>query len=87
MESCYESRSISERHRHRYEFNNDYREVLTDCGLTLSGTSPDGPAFFARCAAPAPSGEGQYFADVLQIPRLAAFEPSCGCSRTPKDVY
>ena len=42
MERCYESRLISERHRHRYEFNNDYREVLTDCGLTLSGTSPDG---------------------------------------------
>ncbi|MBQ7827329.1 MAG: CTP synthase [Clostridia bacterium] len=42
MERCYESRSISERHRHRYEFNNDYREILTNCGLTLSGTSPDG---------------------------------------------
>ena len=42
MERCYETRSISERHRHRYEFNNDYREALTKCGLTLSGTSPDG---------------------------------------------
>ena len=42
MERCYESASISERHRHRYEFNNDYRQVLEDCGLTLSGTSPDG---------------------------------------------
>ena len=42
MERCYEARSISERHRHRYEFNNDYREILTKCGLTLSGASPDG---------------------------------------------
>ena len=42
MERCYESASISERHRHRYEFNNDYREQLAGAGLTLSGTSPDG---------------------------------------------
>ena len=42
MERCYGSREISERHRHRYEFNNDYREALTFCGLTLSGLSPDG---------------------------------------------
>ncbi|MEE1356538.1 MAG: CTP synthase [Clostridia bacterium] len=42
MERCYESRSVSERHRHRYEFNNDYRDILTSSGLTLSGTSPDG---------------------------------------------
>ena len=42
MERCYESREISERHRHRYEFNNDYRELLQNKGLTLSGTSPDG---------------------------------------------
>ncbi len=33
---------ISERHRHRYEFNNAYREVLAEHGLLLSGTSPDG---------------------------------------------
>ncbi len=32
---------ISERHRHRYEVNNDYRSVLTEKGLCLSGTSPD----------------------------------------------
>lgn len=42
MERCYGSNEITERHRHRYEFNNDYREKLTDCGLTLSGMSPDG---------------------------------------------
>ena len=33
---------IYERHRHRYEVNNDYRAVLTEKGLRLSGTSPDG---------------------------------------------
>ena len=33
---------IEERHRHRYEFNNRYRERLEAAGLTLSGTSPDG---------------------------------------------
>ena len=42
MERCYGSENISERHRHRYEFNNDYREAFEKAGLTLSGTSPDG---------------------------------------------
>lgn len=42
MLRCYKTDEISERHRHRYEFNNDYREALTNCGLTLSGLSPDG---------------------------------------------
>jgi CTP synthase len=37
----YESSEISERHRHRFEFNNEYRERLTGGGLILSGTSPD----------------------------------------------
>jgi CTP synthase len=31
-----------ERHRHRYEFNNEYREHLTAAGLVISGTSPNG---------------------------------------------
>ena len=42
MERCYGAAQISERHRHRYEFNNDYREILQENGLTLSGMSPDG---------------------------------------------
>ena len=42
MERCYGAGVVSERHRHRYEFNNDYRGLLQDCGLVLSGTSPDG---------------------------------------------
>lgn len=38
----YGEETIYERHRHRYEVNNDYRTVLTENGLCLSGTSPDG---------------------------------------------
>jgi len=39
---AYQREEISERHRHRYEFNNDYRENLASAGLVISGTSPDG---------------------------------------------
>ncbi len=39
---CYDALQISERHRHRYEFNNAYRDALQAAGLTLSGLSPDG---------------------------------------------
>ena len=42
MARCYGAAQISERHRHRYEFNNQFRETLVAAGLTLSGTSPDG---------------------------------------------
>ena len=42
MHRAYGKTKISERHRHRYEFNNDYREALQSAGLTLSGLSPDG---------------------------------------------
>ena len=38
----YAADSVLERHRHRYEFNNDYREALEEKGLVISGTSPDG---------------------------------------------
>ncbi len=37
----YSQESIFERHRHRYEFNNDFRNTLTEAGLIISGTSPD----------------------------------------------
>ena len=40
--STYESGSVSERHRHRYEFNNTYREILAEHGMVYSGLSPDG---------------------------------------------
>jgi len=40
--ALYGEQTIHERHRHRYEVNNEYRSVLTEHGLKLSGTSPDG---------------------------------------------
>lgn len=39
--SCYKKETISERHRHRYEVNNNYRKMLSDNGMILSGLSPD----------------------------------------------
>ncbi|MDY2841404.1 MAG: CTP synthase [Candidatus Borkfalkiaceae bacterium] len=39
---CYGESEIFERHRHRYEFNNDYREIMVKNGLVIGGTSPDG---------------------------------------------
>ncbi len=42
MARCYGSELIHERHRHRYEFNNAYREQFAEAGLNLSGASPDG---------------------------------------------
>ena len=42
MEECYKTGLISERHRHRYEFNNEFRDALQSSGLVISGTSPDG---------------------------------------------
>jgi CTP synthase len=41
-EAAYGTREISERHRHRYEVNNDYRDRLVAAGLVISGLSPDG---------------------------------------------
>jgi CTP synthase len=40
--ALYNENQISERHRHRYEFNNDYREQLAAAGMVFSGLSPDG---------------------------------------------
>jgi len=39
---AYGKTEISERHRHRYEFNNDFKERLQEAGLVMSGTSPEG---------------------------------------------
>jgi CTP synthase len=39
---CYQADLIHERHRHRYEFNNQYREQFRQHGMSFSGTSPDG---------------------------------------------
>ncbi|MGN0959254.1 MAG: CTP synthase, partial [Coriobacteriales bacterium] len=40
-EEVYQAPVIYERHRHRYEFNNQYRQLLTDAGLVIGGMSPD----------------------------------------------
>ena len=40
--TAYGQKEISERHRHRYEFNNDYKKKLTNKGLRITGISPDG---------------------------------------------
>jgi CTP synthase len=42
LRKFYGADTISERHRHRYEFNNDYREAFRENGMVLSGISPDG---------------------------------------------
>lgn len=42
LQRCYRTDMIHERHRHRYEFNNDYREAITENGMVISGISPDG---------------------------------------------
>jgi len=39
---AYGNQMINERHRHRFEFNNDYRETLSKAGMVFSGLSPDG---------------------------------------------
>lgn len=41
LQKAYGQQQISERHRHRYEFNNEYRQAMEQAGLVLSGTSPD----------------------------------------------
>ena len=41
LEKCYQQDLIQERHRHRYEFNNDYRTVFEKYGMIIAGTSPD----------------------------------------------
>ncbi len=40
--ACYGTEEISERHRHRYEFNNEYRQQFADGGMQITGASPDG---------------------------------------------
>ncbi|MCH4207752.1 MAG: CTP synthase [Solobacterium sp.] len=41
LEKCYGTDEISERHRHRYEFNNEFRQQYIDHGMDIVGTSPD----------------------------------------------
>ena len=48
---AYECAAISERHRHRYEFNRDYQKTLTEHGLRIAGETPDG-AYVEICELP-----------------------------------
>lgn len=41
MEQAYGCAEVQERHRHRYEFNNRYRDIFSQHGMIFSGTSPD----------------------------------------------
>ena len=42
ISDCYGTTEIDERHRHRYEFNNEFRAEFEEKGLVIAGTSPDG---------------------------------------------
>ena len=42
VNECYDDKLIYERHRHRYEFNNEYRKQIISSGMKITGTSPDG---------------------------------------------
>ena len=51
-QKAYGTRDISERHRHRYEFNREYEERLTACGLSITGETPD-QTYVEICELPA----------------------------------
>ncbi len=42
LEKCYGTEEVGERHRHRYEFNNNYRQTFEQSGMVFGGLSPDG---------------------------------------------
>lgn len=42
LEKCYGASDVAERHRHRYEFNNNYRQTFEQSGMVFAGLSPDG---------------------------------------------
>lgn len=65
MRRCYGLEEIRERHRHRYEFNNDYRETLREGGLCLCGLSPDG-----RIVEAVELGEKRFFIGVQFHPEF-----------------
>ena len=41
LRRCYGTELVQERHRHRFEFNNEYRDELTKAGMVIAGTLPD----------------------------------------------
>ena len=42
LDKCYGKPEVAERHRHRYEFNNEFRDAFEKAGMVISGTSPNG---------------------------------------------
>ena len=72
LEKAYGADLINERHRHRYEFNNDYREKMTAAGLTISGTSPDNTLVEAIEVA------GQFFVGVQFHPEFKSRPNNAG---------
>ena len=85
---AYAVETVSERHRHRYEFNNDYREEFAKAGMDFSGLSPDGalveimelrnhPWFIATQAHPEFKSQ-----PVLPHPLFKAFVAAAGASRS-----
>ena len=59
MKKAYGEDLIEERHRHRYEFNNDYRDQMRAAGLVISGTSPD-DKIVETVELPQGEGEGKH---------------------------
>ena len=59
MQRAYGSDLINERHRHRYEFNNDFRKQMEEAGLVISGTSPD-DKIVETVELPKGSGKGKH---------------------------
>ena len=65
MERCYGADVVQERHRHRYEVNNDFRDTLEAAGLCFSGLSPDG-----HLAEAAELGDREFFVGVQYHPEF-----------------
>ena len=65
IQQAYGKTEISERHRHRYEFANAFRDAFTDAGMTIAGTSPDG-----RLAEAVENSSCRFFAAVQYHPEF-----------------
>jgi CTP synthase len=63
---------VEERHRHRFEFNNNYREVLGARGLVFSGLSPDGRLVEIAEIADHPHGRSQFHPEFLSRPTFTS---------------
>ena len=73
MAQAYGAEEVSERHRHRYEFNNEYRTALREAGLVLAGTSPDG-----RLVEAVEVPGKRFYVGVQSQPRPSAVPRLCG---------